>query len=52
MYLMRKIYRGELKNPFENKKKLMSSNGPTPKTNKTIFAVLGDVFVSTVDSLI
>ena len=49
---MRNNYKGELKNPFENKNKLMSNKGPTPNTNRTIFAVLGVVFVSTADSLI
>ena len=50
--LIKNIYQGELKKPFENKNKHIRSNGPTPKTNRTIFAVLGDVFLSTVDFLI
>ena len=37
---------GELKKPFENKNKHIRSKGPTPNTNKTIFAVLGVVFFS------
>ncbi len=38
-------YQGELKNPFENKNKHIRIKGPTPNTKRTIFAVLGDVFV-------
>ena len=34
-------YQGELKNPFENKNKHIRIKGPTPNTNRTIFAVLG-----------
>jgi len=35
-----------LKNPFENKNPHIRSKGPTPKTKRTIFAVLGVVFFS------
>ena len=35
-----------MKNPFENKNKLIRIKGPTPNTKRTIFAVLGVVFVS------
>ena len=39
-------YHGELKNPFENKNKHIRTKGPTPNTNRTIFAFLDVVFVS------
>ena len=45
-------YRGVLKNPFENKNKHIRIKGPTPNTKRTIFAVLGVVFSSTVESMI
>tara|TARA_Y100001968_G_scaffold249001_1_gene233656 strand:- start:414 stop:749 length:336 start_codon:yes stop_codon:yes gene_type:complete len=45
-------YQGELKNPFENKNKDIRIKGPTPNTNKTIFAVLGVVFFSSFNSVI
>tara|TARA_B100000700_G_scaffold301660_1_gene371127 strand:- start:1234 stop:1527 length:294 start_codon:yes stop_codon:yes gene_type:complete len=45
-------YQGELKKPFENKNKHIRSNGPTPNTKRTIFAVLGVVFFSPVISMI
>tara|TARA_B100000579_G_scaffold132140_1_gene106771 strand:+ start:295 stop:600 length:306 start_codon:yes stop_codon:yes gene_type:complete len=40
------ISQGELKNPFENRNKHIRSKGPTPKTKRTIFAVLGVVAFS------
>ena len=43
---------GELKKPFENKNKHIRSKGPTPNTKRTIFAVLGVVFFSTLGSII
>ena len=45
-------YQGELKNPFENKNKHIRIKGPTPKTKRTIFAVLGVVFFSSFASII
>ena len=45
-------HQGELKNPFENKNKHIRIKGPTPNTKRTIFAVLGVVFLSTVGSMI
>ena len=45
-------YQGELKKPFENKNKDIRIKGPTPNTNKTIFAVLGVVFFSSLYSVI
>tara|TARA_B100001250_G_scaffold225544_1_gene193450 strand:+ start:82 stop:288 length:207 start_codon:yes stop_codon:yes gene_type:complete len=41
-----------VKNPFENKNKHIRSNGPTPNTKRTIFAVLGVAFFSTFGSMI
>jgi len=45
-------YQGELKNPLENKNTDIRIKGPTPNTNKTIFAVLGVVFFSLLTSVI
>tara|TARA_Y100001968_G_scaffold306777_1_gene323889 strand:- start:1246 stop:1461 length:216 start_codon:yes stop_codon:yes gene_type:complete len=45
-------YQGELKNPLENKNKHIRIKGPTPNTNRTIFAVLGVVFGSLLTSVI
>ena len=39
-------YKGELKNPFENRNKHIRIKGPTPNTKRTIFAVLGVVLFS------
>ena len=44
-------YEGELKKPLENKNKHIRIKGPTPKTKRTIFAVLGVVLVSSIDSI-
>ena len=40
-----------MKNPFENKNKHIRSNGPKPKTKRTIFAVLAVFFFSRVGSM-
>ena len=45
-------YPGEVKKPFENKNKHIRSKGPTPKTKRTIFAVLGVVLFSPIKSLL
>jgi len=42
---------GELKKPFENKNKHIRIKGPKPKRKRTIFAVLGVVFVSSLVSI-
>ena len=44
-------YPGELKKPLENKNKHIRIKGPTPKTKRTIFAVLGVVFASSSASI-
>jgi len=41
-----------LKNPFENKNNPIRIKGPTPKTKRTIFAVLGVVFFFSGKSMI
>ena len=41
-----------MKKPFENKNKDIRIKGPTPKTKRTIFAVLGVVFFSTFASVV
>ena len=41
-----------MKNPFENKNKPIRISGPSPKTKRTIFAVLGVVFFSKIGSSI
>ena len=48
---MQIFYKGELKNPFENKNKHIRSKGPTPKTKRTIFAFLGLVSISKAGSM-
>ncbi len=40
------IYKGELKNPFENRNAIIRTKGPTPNTKSTIFAFLGVVTLS------
>ena len=45
-------YQGEVKNPFENKNKHIMIKGPIPNTKRTIFAVLGVVFLSPFASFI
>ena len=45
-------HQGDWKNPLENKNKHIRTKGPTPKTNKTIFAFLGFVLVSLFLSII
>ena len=41
-----------MKKPLENKNKHISNKGPTPNTKRTIFAVLGVAFFSTLGSMI
>ncbi len=45
-------HQGELKNPLENKNKHIRSKGPTPNTKSTIFAFLGFVLFSPLESVI
>ena len=52
IFLKTKTYQGALKNPFENKNKHIRIKGPTPKTKRTILAVLGVVVFPSFASIV